>query len=46
MFSVLEIDTTGSGPKVKLDVHRTGKGVVRSFSFDWDQVSGKEKVKR
>jgi len=46
MFSVFEIDTTGSEPRVKLDVHKTGKGVIRTFSLNWDQVNGREKIKR
>ncbi|CAN5338290.1 alkaline phosphatase D family protein [soil metagenome] len=44
MFSVFEIDTAPELPKVQLEIHRAGAGIVERRDLTWPQILGEEKL--
>ena len=44
MFSVFDIDTTKAEPKITLEVHRAGDGIVQKVKLPWKAVLGEEKL--
>lgn len=44
LYAVLDIDTTNETPKVIVEVHRAGDGIVHSQELPWAAILGQEKL--
>ena len=44
MFSVFDVDTTMTPPKVDLEVYRAGDGLIDQRDFTWDEINGKSRL--
>ncbi len=45
LYAVLDLDTRTSPPKVVLEVHRAGDGVVYKRNIAWGEVNGRQRIK-
>lgn len=45
LYSVFDIDTTKAEPKVILEVHRAGDGIVEKIELPWAAILGQQKLK-
>lgn len=44
-YSIYDLDTTVSPPKVTLEIYRVGDGLAERRTFSWDEVTGAAKIK-
>jgi len=44
-YSIYDLDTIASPPKVTLEIYRAGDGLVERRAFTWDEVTGVTKIK-
>ena len=44
LFAVFDLDTTVTPPKVVLEIHRAGEGVIETREITWDEVNGRKRI--
>ena len=43
-FVVLDMDTRSEPPRLVVEVHRVGKGMVRRRPLKWEEINGKVRI--